>query len=64
MPQVVIDGEAVAVGDLPKSVMRLGFNSRMEIMTAANKFGTIEHPMKLSDVVEFFKLGKEKENKQ
>ena len=63
MPQVVIDGEAVAVGDLPKSVRRLGFNSRMEIMTAANKFGTLEHPMKLSDVVEFFQ-GKEKENNQ
>ena len=64
MPQVVIDGEAVTVCDLPKSVMRLGFNSRMDVMAAANKFGTIEHPMKLSDVVEFFKLGKEKENKQ
>ena len=63
MPQVVIDGEAVAVGDLPKSVMRLGFNSRMDVMAAANKFGTLEHPMKLSDVVEFFQ-GKEKENKQ
>ena len=63
MPQVVIEGEVVTVGDLPKSVMRLGFNSRMEIMTAANKFGTLEHPMKLSDVVEFFQL-KEKENKQ
>ena len=63
MPQVVIDGEAVAVGDLPKSVRRLGFNSRMEIMTAANKFGTLEHPMSMSDVVEFFQ-GKEKENKQ
>ena len=54
MPQVVIEGEVVTVGDLPKSVMRLGFNSRMEIMNAANKFGTLEHPMKLSDVVEFF----------
>ena len=54
MPQVVIEGEVVTVGDLPKSVMRLGFNSRMEIMTAVNKFGTLEHPMKLSDVVEFF----------
>ena len=54
MPQVVIEGEVVKVDDLPKSVMRLGFNSRMEIMTAANKFGTLEHPMKLSDVVEFF----------
>ena len=63
MPQVVIEGEVVTVGDLPKSVMRLGFNSRMEIMTAANKFGALEHPMKMSDVVEFFQL-KEKENKQ
>ena len=63
MPQVVIDGEAVAVGDLPKSVRRLGFNSRMDVMAAANKFGTIEYPMKLSDVVEFFRE-KEKENKQ
>ena len=62
MPQVVIEGEVVVVGDLPKSVRRLGFNSRMEIMTAANKFGTLEHPMKLSDVVEFFQV-KEKENK-
>ena len=61
MPQVVIDGEAVAVGDLPKSVRRLGFNSRMESMTAANKFGALEHPMKMSEVVEFLK---EKENKQ
>ena len=61
MPQVVIEGEVVTVGDLPKSVMRLGFNSRMEIMTAANKFGTLEHPMKMLDVVEFLK---EKENKQ
>ena len=61
MPQVVIEGEVVTVGDLPKSVMRLGFNSRMEIMTAANKFGTLEHPMKMLDVMEFLK---EKENKQ
>ena len=61
MPQVVIEGEVVAVDDLPKSVRRLGFNSRMEIMAAANKFGTLEHPMKMSDVVEFLK---EKENKQ
>ena len=61
MPQVVIEGEVVTVGDLPKSVKRLGYNNRMEIMTDANKFGTLEHPMKLSDVVEFLK---EKENKQ
>ena len=61
MPQVVIEGEVVTVGDLPKSVMRLGFNSRMEIMTAANKFGTLEHPMKMLDVLEFLR---EKENKQ
>ena len=61
MPQVVIEGEVVKVDDLPNSVMRLGFNSRMEIMTAANKFGTLEHPMKMLDVVEFLK---EKENKQ
>ena len=63
MPQVVIEGEVVKVDDLPKSVKRLGYNNRMEIMTAANKFGTLEHPMKLSDVVEFFQW-KEKENKQ
>ena len=61
MPQVVIEGEVVKVDDLPKSVKRLGYNNRMEIMTAANKFGTLEHPMKMSDVVEFLKG---KENKQ
>lgn len=61
MPQVVIEGEVVKVDDLPKSVKRLGYNNRMEIMTDANKFGTLEHPMKMSDVVEFLK---EKENKQ
>ena len=61
MPQVVIEREVVKVDDLPKSVKRLGYNNRMEIMTAANKFGTLEHPMKMSDVVEFLK---EKENKQ
>ena len=61
MPQVVIEGEVVTVGDLPKSVKRLGYKNRMDIMTAANKFGTLEHPMKMSDVVEFLK---EKENKQ
>ena len=61
MPQVVIEEEVVKVDDLPKSVKRLGYNNRMEIMTAANKFGTLEHPMKMSDVVEFLK---EKENKQ
>ena len=61
MPQVVIEGEVVKVDDLPKSVKRLGYKNRMDIMTAANKFGTLEHPMKMSDVVEFLK---EKENKQ
>ena len=61
MPQVVIEGEVVKVDDLPKSVKRLGYKNRMEIMTAANKFGALEHPMKMSDVVEFLK---EKENKQ
>ena len=61
MPQVVIEGEVVKVDDLPKSVKRLGYNNRMEIMTAANKFGTLEHPMKMSDIMEFLK---EKENKQ
>ena len=61
MPQVVIEGEVVTVDGLPKSVKFLGYNNRMEIMTAANKFGTLEHPMKMSDVVEFLK---EKENKQ
>ena len=61
MPQVVIEGEVVKVDDLPKSVKRLGYNNRMEIMTDANNFRTLEHPMKMSDVVEFLK---EKENKQ
>ena len=61
MPQVVIEGEVVKVDDLPKSVKRIGYKNRMEIMTAANKFGTLEHPMKMLDVVEFLK---EKENKQ
>ena len=64
MQTIVYKGEVVKVDDLPKSVKRLGYKNRMEIMTAANKFGTLEHPMKMSDVVEFFKLGKEKENKQ
>ena len=63
MQTIVYEGEVVKVDDLPKSVKRLGYNNRIEIMTAANKFGTLEHPMKLSDVVEFFQ-GKEKENKQ
>ena len=63
MQTIVYDGEVVKVDDLPKSVKRLGYKNRMDIMTAANKFGTLEHPMKLSDVVEFFQ-GKEKENKQ
>ena len=63
MQTIVYEGEVVKVDDLPKSVKRLGYNNRIEIMTAANKFGTLEHPMKLSDVVEFFQW-KEKENKQ
>ena len=63
MQTIVYEGEVVKVDDLPKSVKRLGYKNRMDIMTAANKFGTLEHPMKLSDVVEFFQW-KEKENKQ
>ena len=54
MQTIVYEGEVIKVDGLPKSVKRLGYNNRMEIMTAANKFGTLEHPMKLSDVVEFF----------
>ena len=61
MQTIVYDGEVVKVDDLPKSVKRLGYKNRMDIMTSANKFGTLEHPMKMSDVVEFLK---EKENKQ
>lgn len=61
MQTVVYEGEVVKVDDLPKSVKRLGYKNRMDIMTVANKFGTLEHPMKMSDVVEFLK---EKENKQ
>ena len=61
MQTIVYDGEVVKVDDLPKSVKRLGYKNRMDIMTDANKFGTLEHPMKMSDVVEFLK---EKENKQ
>ena len=61
MQTIVYEGEVVKVDGLPKSVKRLGYNNRMEIMTAANKFGTLEYPMSMSDVVEFLK---EKENKQ
>ena len=61
MQTIVYEGEVVKVDDLPKSVKRLGYNNRMEIMTAANKFGTLEHPMKMLDILEFLK---EKENKQ
>ena len=61
MQTIVYECEVVKVDDLPKSVKRLGYKNRMDIMTSANKFGTLEHPMKMSDVVEFLK---EKENKQ
>lgn len=63
MANVIIEGEVVKVGDLPRAVRRLGFNSRMDIMSAANKFGTLAVPMKSSDIVEFFKE-KEKETKK
>lgn len=61
MQTIVYEGDVIKVDDLPKSIKRLGYKNRMDIMTAANKFGTLEHPMKMSDVVEFLK---EKENKQ
>ena len=61
MQTIVYEGEVVKVDDLPKSVKRLGYKNRMDIMSGANKCGTLEHPMKMSDVVEFLK---EKENKQ
>ena len=61
MQTVVYEGEVVKVDDLPKSVKRLGYKNRMDIMTAANKFGALEHPMKMSDTMDFLK---EKENKQ
>lgn len=60
MQTIIYEGEVIKVDDLPRSVKRLGYKNRMDIMTAANKFGTLEHPMKMSDVVEFLK---EKENK-
>ena len=51
MQTIVYEGEVVKVDDLPKSVKRLGYKNRMDIMTDANKFGTLEHPMKMSDGV-------------